>query len=261
MPRTRLTFFYEMTDVGFSESVHTQLTDPVTLTTLVNGYKFVRLPFLIESARMIDVRVSDDDTFRDIIVPVAGLPSPGTFPGRAAAPSSTLLMKLFTTNPTVSRNMFLRGLPATLMDGRVYTPTGLFDSALIPFRALMSGGQFWVNAKDRTQAKIPITGISIAGAVVLGAPMPGVTNGSIVQLLGVPRSVIKQRQFEVTAFVDNQHFTLRGWPAGQFLGAEGFLRRKVNTLYNINATTIVDIGERKVGRPFGLPRGRVAPVR
>jgi hypothetical protein len=261
MPRIRMTVFMELGDVGWSEAIGCVPTDPASLSLLAQAYIIARSGILSTEAKIVDVRISDDEVFRDIIVPIAGLPRLGAQPGRAAPPSATVLLKGFTNDARVQRNFFIRGVPATLVDGRNFTPPSIWDTAFLQYAALLTGGQFLVFGKDRAQQKQAIQSVNNAGVCVLVNLSTGFASGDVVQLLGVPRSLIQHRVFTVYNQVNPLNFSLRPWQLGQVLGTQGFLRKVSIVGFPLRTVNAIDIGERKVGRPFGLPRGRAAVVR
>ena len=120
-----------------------------------------------------------------------------------------------------------------------------------------------IRHKDTTQPKVPIFTLSgPTGVITTTANVPGLLVGETLQLLGIRRSVMPARFVRVTA-VDavNFRWTVVGLPAGVTLGPGGFVRR----LHYVNDAVVQAIPERiterRDGRPFGLLRGRAAPVR
>jgi len=109
--------------------------------------------------------------------------------------------------------------------------------------------------------KQPITSINAAGDVVMTIPLAGVTINSTIQILGVPRSLVPVRNFRLSSLTSQSVFSLRGWPSGVVLQNRGYLRPNVQILGRISEIVFDSVTERRIGRPFGLLRGRRAVVR
>jgi hypothetical protein len=214
-----------------------------------------------EDTLCLHIRVSDDDTFRDVAGSPVTLPATGTFGPLEEFMSVALLVRM-EAGPLIQRNLFLRGLPRGQLQGRVFTPDSVFRSRLNAYNNALLTGAWGINAKDRTQVKARIKSIAADGTVVMRDSITGLTITSVIQLLGVPRSVIGTRQFQLDDFTDDKHFKLSlGGELLTPITGRGYFRRRV---YTIAPLTIVDeprITERRTGRPFGVLRGRAALVR
>jgi hypothetical protein len=261
--RLRLTFFLEQADVGWSESIHTNQdpADQIGLISLIDAYMRTRMLMCTTETQMIDVRVSDDDTFRDIQLQVGGLPLPGAKDGPSAHPTTAMLVRMFTSNVTVQRSLFLRGLPLANVDGRNLVITPLFNLALSAYNNLLTSGKFVVNAKDRSLPKRLVANMDNFGHVTMIQPVTGAVPGKQVQVLGVKRSVIPQREpFVVLPFTSESDFFVSPHPPYAVPGP-WYLRLVNFQTYLVKGTSEPRLTERRVGRPFGLPRGRAAKIR
>lgn len=257
----RLTFFYESNENGWSESIHTTSQDLAGLSGLALTYANLRMAFSHLETFMTHVRISDDLVFRDIILDPINLPRKGQF-GKAAsaeAPWTALDLRL-QAGPTVTRSLFIRGLPDGQIDSNLPSFTPAFQTVYMQFVNNLLEGPFGIKNKDRTQVKQPINTISAGGVVNMTNPIAGLANLDTVQLLGIPRSKQPKRSFTVINFVDASNFTLRGWTGGA-VNQQGFLRR-VNYIISPIVFAATDFATtRHVGRPFGLQRGRRAVIR
>lgn len=258
MPRTRLTYFFELGDAGWSESIHTTLSTAsvAALQTLVTNYTAVRLPLLIGEAQLTHVRISDDEVFRDIAFFPTGLPAPGGFSGPAAGPWDALLIRMIASS-TLRRSLFLRGLPQTVMDGRHQSFRPAFQSAVNAYLAFLSpANPVGIAGKSANPQIAILSAVAATGVVTLTGVMLGASIGSVVQLTGVPTSLAPTRYYRVIN-VAGPVLTLAGWSPLVTLVNQGFLRLTTKTVVQVTSSSAGLITERKVGRPFGQLRGRV----
>jgi hypothetical protein len=261
----RATFFFEGFGTGWSEQIHLTTQNQAVAIASAIAYANLRIGLLVPPFEINDIRLSDDAVFRDILFDALNLPYVGTFPSlQPAAPSSTALLKLAadqTATPSVRRNMFIRGIPSSIITGRNYTPTANWITALGKFVPLLANGAYGIKAKTVGNVKAPIVSVIAATrTVTTNVDLVGVAQGSVLQILGVPRSRVKQRTFTAESVTDLRHVVLRSWPYPDLVGT-GFFRLLNYTIYPIKIATVFDIGERRTGRPFGVPRGRAALVR
>jgi hypothetical protein len=258
MARTRLTYFFELGDTGWSESIHTTLSPSSisALQSLVNVYTTVRLPLLFQDAFLTHVRVSDDDQFRDISFFPTGLPAPGQATGAVAAGPWTGVLIRMIASTTLRRSLFLRGLPGNQHDGRNQKFSPAYQSAMNAYLAALPANPFGISGKSAFPA-IPILSlVGATGVVQLAGPIAGLAVGSIIQLTGVPTALVPTRFYRVVSVVSGSNFTVAGWPTLVSLSNQGFFRLTTRAVTQISAATAGLITERKVGRPFGQLRGR-----
>jgi hypothetical protein len=257
----RTTFFYEQRDNGWSESVHSLLTDPVSLIAQATGYVLVRMPLATPSTLLTHIRISDDAVFRDVILDPLVLPIPGTAPTAINESPWTAVDVRMSTSPLVQRSLFLRGLPDGQVNGSLPDFSPGFQASFNAWKSELLTDNWAIKQKDRSQVKQPILSVDGTGNVVMAVPLAGIAVKSVVQLLGVPRSKVPGRLFLIDVFTDASHFHVRGWPPGVTLTSTGFFRPVVYIVTGINQVVADAITERRVGRPFGLLRGRRAVVR
>jgi hypothetical protein len=269
MAQFRITCFFEVGGDGWSESIHSSLTNPVNVVTQAQLYATYRMQLAPQAVDLVHVRISDDQIFRDIYLDPFLLPLSGTYSAGPTVsnlpPWNALLLKMQAiASPTINRNLFLRGIPQDQVSGNAFTPTPSFLAALNAYRSYVTSGGFAIKGKDLSQVKQPIQSVSSVGSVVMGSAIPGLTGvkpNNQVEILGVPRSLVPIRTYLTNTFTDASHFTLRAWPATVNLGATGYFRLNLPVLNVIGVAVTAGITERRVGRPFGQPRGRRAVIR
>jgi hypothetical protein len=257
MSRTRITYFFELGDVGWSESIHSTLapTSIAALQSLVTLYTNVRLPLLSVEAQITHVRVSDDDLFRDISFFPTGLPVFGLASGRAAGPWTGVLIRMIASS-TLRRSLFLRGIPSGQIDGRNQFFGAGYLAAMNTYLAALSANPFGISGKSANPAIPMLSMIGATGVAALTGPMVGVAVGSVVQVTGVPTATLPVRYYRVIAVGPGFAITLAGWPSLVSLANTGFLRLTTKAVTQISGASAGLITERKVGRPFGQLRGR-----
>jgi hypothetical protein len=266
MPQFRITFFMEEGENGWTEAVHTTNFTQTNLVSDSLNYLSRRMPISAPTLKCTHVRISDDLLFRDVFLDPIALPVAGTWkPDLNTGPWTAINIRMATANPTVQRSLFLRGIPKPMITSNDYDPTPAHLAAVNNYLAGLTNRSWAIRAKDRSQVKQPITSIAADGTVVMTTGIPGLTaptaiNQPLVQLLGVKRSVSAKRLFQLNAFTDTSHFQLRGWSGGAS-GAVGFFRLVQYVLYPITQADTEFATERRVGRPFGVQRGRRAVVR
>jgi hypothetical protein len=259
----RLTFFYELFDAGWTESVHTKLVDKPSLMTLASQYIAARLPLLHPKAFLTHVRISDDLVFRDILLDPISLPQAGTFATTTLAPDTpwNALDVRIQAGVTVNRSLYLRGIPAGQMNANTFNPTALFAANLGKYLGfLVTNGNIAIKCKDRSVIPNLILTSTALGVVTLATPIANAAAGQRVQLLGVLRSLSPQRSYVIGAGSTTTVLNLLGWP-GLVLAGTGFIRQNVVALPQVTDAVCDTNTERRSGRPFGLLRGRRAVIR
>jgi len=105
-----------------------------------------------------------------------------------------------------------------------------------------------------------ILSATAGGVITLATPIANAAAGQVVQLLGVPRSLVKQRTFILGPGSTTTVLNLVNWP-NVVLSGKGKIRQNSIILSAVSAAVCDTSTERKPGRPFGLLRGRAAPIR
>jgi hypothetical protein len=257
----RTTFFFEQGEQGWSESVHSSLTVRSALIAQANNYVLARMALADFGTILTHIRISDDLVYRDILLDPIPLPQSGTYnvAENAAGPWDALDIRI-QAGVTVNRSLFLRGMPNGQTNGRLLTFTAKFQLAMNKFLAELQTDNWAIKNKDRTVLPIQILSATALGVITLASPIASATPGTPVQLLGIPRSLVPGRTFLLGAGSTTTVLNLLNWPGAAFTG-RGKIRQNVIVLTAITAAVCDTATERKPGRPFGLLRGRAAPVR
>lgn len=260
----RITLFFEVGGDGWSESYHSSLQNPTTVVTQAITLVGLRIQMLPANIDLTHVRISDDLIFRDIYFDFLTLPVNGTYVGVPQLPPwNALLIKMQGTDARFIRNLFLRGIPTDQVSGQTFTPQKTWLTAYNAYLNYLTGGGFAIKAKDVTQVKQPIASVSATGVVAMQSAIPGLTGvppNNLVEILGVKRSLSPTRVYQLASFTSTSAFSLRGWP-NLLLANQGYFRLQLTVLATVIKVANGGITERRVGRPFGVPRGRRAIVR
>lgn len=259
--RYRITTEFAMVRDGWSESLHTTYTSRSNINTLVDAYLTARLNCAQSSVTVLSVRVSDDVQFRDILFYPNWIGARGALIEPAAPPYVALNYRM-AAGPLIFRNFFLRGLPRAIVNARIidtgYTHYGSFTA----FRDFLKGNGVGINSKPpRTDAKMVKDYDPSDGTFTLTGAIPGMANDLPLVLTKVPRSIVGPRIWRVATTTAGDVFTLQKWPLAVNIKNFGFFRSAVPTIENTTDCQIRAVTERRVGRPFGLLRGRAPLVR
>lgn len=263
MSRVRLTVYFGGNDSGWSEAIHlpNAASDLTGIRAKMDQYLALRRAFLNSQYAIISTRVSDDETFRDLVIPRPPMPQDGEIVNRSLAGYAAILLRMQSGN-RVFRNMYCRGLTVSAVNGR--NPVGTSDTytALVAFKTYLESGGFSIAAKDPALVPTLETAYDVVtGVHTVQNDIIGLTPGAKLSLTKVRRSLVKPRVWEVGSTTDTKHFTLIGWPLTTSIAGFGRWRLATPTLFSIAAIRIGAVTERRVGRPFDLPRGRAAVVR
>lgn len=260
-PIWRVTFFFAEGENGWSESVHSTLGAFSGVLAAVFKYITARMSCCPSSVFLTHVRISDDNVFRDVYLDPVALPAPGTYIGGGPGDSPwTALDVRMTATPVVQRSLFMRGIPIGQVSGSVYQPNAKFLAAVTAFTNQLLTNGWGIKNKDRTQQKQPIASVDNVGNVVLTMGIAGLTVGDTVQFLGIKRSILPKRTYIVETVTSATVFSLRGYSGPPIVGV-GFVRKIVLLVLPLDNVVVDNTTERRVGRPFGLLRGRRAVIR
>lgn len=261
MPRFRVTAFMDQEGEGWSEGFHTSLSSPSAITTLINSWVLKRRACMTIEAEFNEIRVSDDETFRDILTLVNVVGVKGQLAGEALPPINCALFRL-QAGPLVSRPMFVHGLPKALINGRDYNLSTAAMARLNEYAAFLKSPGFSIAHKvPPTDAKLVIAYNATTGLFTVSADIPGLTYNMPLVLTNVKRSIVKTRIWRVATAPTGSTFTLQKWVKTIDISGFGKWRSAIPVLDSVTESIVRPHTTHKVGRPFGLPRGRVAPVR
>lgn len=254
--RIRLTYFFHSNFGGWSEAVHSSLTAANLIAQQSETYINARLPLLSNDNQLIHVRVSDDVLKRDLLFFSAFQPRPGQYISNAAPPAVSLVYVLSSGN-VIRRNLFIRGVPYDAFSGENLTPNAFFKQQMDVFNSMLKTNNLSIAAKTITNPVRFVTTMTPGdGGLTTDQPVTGVTVGSTIQVLNFSTTLLPRRYYRVYAMTSESAFKLANWPATVNLVQIGSVRLRDYTLYPVNDAVADHVGERKVGRPFGLPAGR-----
>lgn len=263
MSRVRFTVYFRGNDSGWSESIHlpNDASDVTGIRAKTDQYLVFRRAFLNSQYAVISTRVSDDETFRDIVVPRGPMPQAGEVVNNSLAGYAAVLLRMQSGN-RVFRNMFLRGLTAVAVNGRNLVPDSGTAVNIGAFANFLSTGGFSIAAKSPTVLPTleldfdPLTGLH-----TVQDDIAGLGQGVFLSLTKAKRSLVPQRLWQVATAPTLKTFTLVGWPNTTTVKLVGRWRNATPQLFTIGAIRVGAVTERRVGRPFDLPRGRAPVVR
>jgi len=258
-----MTTFFGGLDSGWSESIHltNDAGDITGITAKRDMYLSLRRAFLNIQYSVIGSRISDDATFRDIVVPRPAMPMAGQVDNDAVPGFNGILLRMQSGN-RVFRNMFCRGITAVAISGRQLIALSGTAVNVGAFANFIKTGGFAISAKDPTLVPNLETAYDTVTHIhTVANPIAGLAPGIKLVLSKVKRSLVPQRLFEVATAPSSTTFTLIGWNPSISVANFGRWRNATPTLQAILDVRVGAVTERKVGRPFDLPRGRAAVIR
>jgi hypothetical protein len=203
-------------------------------------------------------RISDVRTFRNVINGQTGYGPVTPTPSLAGDPPQTKLFLVFRGAGNYKTGQWIGGIPdAQIQNGGVYTPNGVWPTALANFTNLLLSSGWSIANQDRTVVPKPIDGLTNAGIVTADAH--GFTTGDYVRIKNVRGFTEANRIWRVVVLSPST-FQLVGWVA--YATAPTFYGPKaVAVLQKLVLTQIssVDAGRgsnKRVGRPTGQLIGR-----
>lgn len=172
-------------------------------------------------------------------------------------PQMTLGVQLGTTDG-LKRLFLLRGLPDNIVSRGAYlNSSSTFNGNLNQWMAAIASGNFYVRRILRTNAPTPIASVSSTGLVTFFTAH-ALTNGMTIQFLRTRDTAghLVTGKYRILDAPTLTTVQLAPWTAGRTV-ANGTVRKVVYDYFAINsAINTKKITTRKVGRPFGAPRGR-----
>lgn len=152
----------------------------------------------------------------------------------------------------------LRGIPdGNVFDGD-FEPNEQFNAAFTQWVSSLNTRQIRFRGKDLTASQIAIVQVTDLGVFSLQAAL-NFNVGDTVQLIRAHNTIGKNvcGMYYVSAKTSNQSGTLLNWTGGT-VTLKGKMRVStyIYPLVDSNTVEQQDITTRKVGRPFGLYRGR-----
>lgn len=255
-PAYRVTYEWAQDGPGWSESFHTQSTSIPLIEALITAYTQARTAFMVQRCSLLAVRISDDNTFRDIPVRVANANNRGQINAPAATQMDSAVFSL-SAGPSIRRYLYCRGLPRTYNDGRAFNTSSAAWDPLRAFATFLKNNGIGIFAQpDPSTAQIAVSYNTGSGLIGVTNPITGLIPGSYLTVTANRGINVPRGKMRVLTAPDSTHFTLRGWPlTADPIGVANF-RPSSKSVQAVTDAFLNDVGERKVGRPFGLPRGR-----
>jgi hypothetical protein len=255
-PVYRVTFFYRVDGPGWEESVHVPDNSPTALAAFVDRYWQARRAFSSNQLEVLDVRVSDEYTFRDIPIPISTTGWVGALGGACANLNSTAVV-LMQSGPVVRRYLYCRGMPASYNDGTHIRATSPFFRPFMAFVDFLKSNGIGIFAQPAITTAQFATGYNVGtGEWTVQTAITGLKVGDYLTVTANRGQAIPRGKYFVKATADNTHFILQGWPLSTDPTGKAKVRPSAKVLQTVTNAAYNDIGERKVGRPFGLPVGR-----
>lgn len=152
----------------------------------------------------------------------------------------------------------LRGLPDANVDGGDYVPTAAFNTGLRNFCGSLSSNAVRFRGENLANPQVKILGITNAGVMTLAGDLV-YNEGDTLTLLRVKNTQGRNvsGKYYVSVKTSARICTLAAW-TGDVVTNKGAARKfeYVYPIVQADSLVIGDVTTRKVGRPFGLYRGR-----
>lgn len=278
MPDTKLTFFFHAGIQGFSESYIVpgygpQSILPSALTTYIQKRMLISGPDTVFDY----CRASEVGSPRlafayypgtlGLVAPVKG--NAGYSLAGTDQPDSALILRR--QNGSNWSLQYLRGIPdVCVSQAGQYTPSGPYNTDLLAFMRFVSVTQGWAwrGINKAAQVSAIIAGIVInpgdgTGLITMATPLFQV--GQVGKRVAVRISRVNSPRnlngpLTVTVVSPVVCASLNQLAIAGFVANQGRMTMSPVQNFVITAMTLEKPGERKAGRPFGVPRGR-APNR
>lgn len=185
MPIYKFTLFFQEVDYGWTESYYLNTPSPTLPSQLYATYGVplfnARIAILGLNATLNFVRISTYGTPYATSTTATGLA--GTYPVNAAFPNVGVLLRCNSTTVGPAKNIFLRGIPYTILVGGVYTPNAVWNTRFTAYSlflrsSIQNGGWGWVGSQIAAALTAPLTGytltegstVAITTTSVIGQP-------------------------------------------------------------------------------------------
>lgn len=261
MARYRITYYYALGRSGWSESFHTTYTSPTSINSLVTSYTSVRRGVLSNRASITHIRVSDDELFRDVLFYATGLPLVG-FRTEDPEPGFVAANLRLQSGPQFFRNMFIRGNVQDLFIGNTFDIASPAYAALNALAIFLKGAGVGISHQSLPSTASLVTAYdSLTGIFTVDPAIGSLSVNTPLTLTKVPRSIVPQRTWRVLEVVAANRFKLQQWNLAINIAGYGRLRNGTPTITGTTDCIVDNVTERRVGRPFGQPRGRAPVIR
>lgn len=254
----KCTSFWTLGNGGWSETWFRDGSDITAARNATTAYVNARCGISNQSVTCIGLRVSVVEN--PAIVSRLKLALAGTFASPRDVLNAALLLEAVSADYK-RRQIWLRGIPDSMLTGGVYTPSTAFATALANYVTVIGQEGFAIRAIDRMQPLKDIVTISTTGLVTMISD-PGWDAGDNLKFFRArfDNGTAIKKTYKIALKNNALEYQLAGWPAGR--SALNVRARKFGLLlfrpvsfFDVAATT------RKTGRPFGAPVGRRRVVR
>lgn len=265
----RVVFQFNHPRGGWSETFYTNAGSLNIALAEADALASARGSILVPSAEMVAYRVADVDNLRSSVLfkPIY-TPWPDSAEG-CDAPWTGALYGVYATPTSVSRRLLLRGVPDELFTqrppiGDVIAQKWRQDAINLFFAVLYNPANNWsirrfdVSAQPGAFISSLTNTVGVSSITVRPNSVPPVLVGQYVQVYGV-RGVCPPlaRSKVLSTNTPNDTFTIPGtlpvdytYPGGARFVRLGFVYSQITQVQFERVST------RKIGRPFGLIRGR-----
>jgi hypothetical protein len=254
MSKFRATTLFQQGKGGWSESFYLESTSPAAALVTIQAPSALRRRLLGTDARIIGYRAQEVSAVGNALITDVDEPAIG---GEIRDIPSLALNIALNTTDGLKRTFLLRGLPDNATTRGVYVPGSTFNGNLNSWMGVIANGNYLVRRLDRAQLPKPVASVSGTGLATFFVAH-ALTIGATVQFMRTRDAAghLVTGRFRVLDTPTLTTVQLSPWVAGRTI-TTGTLRR-VEFIYPAvsSAVNSLKITTRKVGRPFGAPRGR-----
>jgi len=255
MPFVRTSVLIQQGNAGWSENFYLPNATVLQGLDITQQLAVARRHTLSQAATINGIRVSQVDPTGLASVRLLNLP--GTVTTGADTPFQSLVVYL-RTDVFTKRAYLMRAVPDANIVGGIYTPSAGYAGAVRDYLALMINRGFAIRRVERDNPLLAIKGITSLG-VLSSFVAHGLVADDLVQLYRTRDTggYDVSGTYRVAAAPTGTTAELANWDSDSTV-VKGQFRKFQYAYTNIASTEISGrIVSRKVGRPFGVPRGRV----
>jgi hypothetical protein len=265
MPIMKVTFIFECRNKGWSESYYRNFpsSDPSATPVEIDPLATARMGVAGKEVTMTYYRVADIATPRKVRLFYLGQQFKGVASRAADNPESSLILKFTDATGGRAKTTFLRGYWDSVVDeGGNYDPINAFTDNLDDFIAKLKDRTWgWLGISTAVTQPLATLVQDAAGTVsgTLGGnlfPLPSVGGIGPVRFKRItqPGNLNGQNPVFVvsqTAFKTVKRIAILPW------SGDGAITLNTKNIVQIDRGSITGVSERKTGRVFGSPRGRL----
>lgn len=244
---------------GTSESIY---WDDATDSTVrfFNRLAEKRSALLPKYCAVVGIRVQQVDPVGSARSIDAFYPGGSDVGGQVDIPQLALKFRVKGVGVTNATTRKLAMVPDRQVTDGEYRPLAKYRDAL---KSYLRSLAFWkFRGLNLTHVTVPIATVGADGTVTTEADI-ALAPGQTVGLRGVETAAgaFVTGEFTVDTATSLRVFKVRRWASGACTGGKAKRHEYIYPQFDIPATTPINVGFKKVGRPFGLYRGRQAKRR